>query len=352
MFLRRLTLTVAAAVAVAGTSVAGIPVASATDSGEQQAAVTETRTIRYQVNSVTDAPDSAPGDGRCRADNGGCTLRAAVMEANATSGSTIVIPAGRYTLSIPPRGVPFTDYTLADAAHGNLKVMAPTTIVGAGLDSTVIDGGRIDRVFTVRRPATISGLTVTGGVATPLAGAESYSAGGGVLNTSELTMERVRVTGNTAGFGGGVFNTPTSSFILRDSLVDLNEAGEAGGIRFDSDGLVERATITRNRVVNPHDPTRPGELAGLGGGIDVRGPGITVVGSRVTDNYAEDGGGGINITLAYVPGPEVPVGPGRVELQDSVVTGNTRAGGPSDCRAVLARIVDLGGNTDSDGSCT
>ncbi|NJP31812.1 hypothetical protein [Micromonospora thermarum] len=47
MSLRRLTLAVAAAVAVAGTAVAGIPVASAADGGEPQAAMTETRTIRY-----------------------------------------------------------------------------------------------------------------------------------------------------------------------------------------------------------------------------------------------------------------------------------------------------------------
>ncbi|MCM0673164.1 hypothetical protein NCC78_00220 [Micromonospora phytophila] len=47
MSLRRLNLAVALAVAVAGTAVAGIPVASAADSGEQQLATTETRTIRY-----------------------------------------------------------------------------------------------------------------------------------------------------------------------------------------------------------------------------------------------------------------------------------------------------------------
>ncbi|MGN9804653.1 hypothetical protein [Micromonospora sp. L32] len=47
MSVRRLTLTVALAVAVAGTTVVDIPVASAGDSREQQVDVTETRTIRY-----------------------------------------------------------------------------------------------------------------------------------------------------------------------------------------------------------------------------------------------------------------------------------------------------------------
>jgi hypothetical protein len=274
------------------------------------------------------------------------------MAANVRPGSTIVVPAGRYGLSIPPPfGKPFTDYTLLDAAHGNLKILAPTTITGAGADRTIIDGQRLDRVFTVLRPATIGGLTVTGGVSAPLDSPYNYYGGGAVHNASDLTMERVHVTGNEARLGGAVQNIPFTSFTMRDSRVDHNEAGEAGGIRVDWIGRIERSTITANRVTNPHDPTRSGELSGLGGGIDVRGLEVTVVDSAVTDNYAEDGGGGLNITFAYVPGKEGAPGPGTLQLKNTVVTGNTRAAGPDNCRAVLARIVDLGGNTDSDGTC-
>jgi CSLREA domain-containing protein len=309
--------------------------------------------MRAEVNNTADAPDASPGDGQCKADDGSCTLRAAVMEANVKPGSTIVIPEGRYALTIPPRlGRAFTDYTLLDTAAGNLKIFAPTTIVGAGPDRTVIDGNHLDRVFTVLRPATISGLTITGGTSAPTASLYNYYGGGAALNASELRMERVRLTGNTARFGGAVQNIPFTSFTLRDSLVDGNEAGEAGGIRFDWNGLVERSTITRNRVVNPYDPMRPAELAGYGGGIDVRGPRtVSVVDSEVTDNYAEDGGGGINITFGYVPGPQVQAGPGKIELRGSVVMGNNSENGPSECRAVLARFVDQGGNSFSDGSC-
>jgi CSLREA domain-containing protein len=339
-------------VAAKSTVAAGFVACLAVVSGN---AVSDAATAgRFQIDSTTDAPDASPGDGHCRAAGGKCTLRAAIMEANADPGSTIVVPAGRYALTIPPRlGPAFTDYTLSDAASGNLKIMAPTTITGAGAGRTIVDGRHLDRVFTVLRPATISGLTVTGGRSAPTASPYNYYGGGGVLNASSLTMRHVRVTGNTATFGGGIFNIPFSSLTLSDSLVDGNQAGEAGGIRFDWQGLVERSTITGNRVVDPHDPTRPGELAGLGGGIDVRGPGITVVGSKVTGNYADHGGGGINITLAYLPGPVAPgfVGPGQVRLKDSVITGNTRQGGHSDCRAVHARFVSLGGNIDSDGSC-
>ncbi|MFC3382939.1 right-handed parallel beta-helix repeat-containing protein [Couchioplanes azureus] len=336
------TLTIFAATLVA--VVAAAPPAGAASTEEA---------LRLVVTSAVDAPDDRPGDGRCADEAGACTLRAAVMEANAAPGSTIVVPAGRFALSIPPLlGRAFTDYTLADAAHGNLKIFKPTTVTGAGRDRTVIDGAGLDRVFTVLNRATITDVTVTGGVSAPVASLYNYYGGGGLLNASDLTMERVRLTGNRARFGGAVQNIPFTSFTLRDSLVDENEAGEAGGLRFDWRGRIERSTITRNRVTNPHDPTRPGELAGLGGGIDVRGTEtVAVVDSRVTDNYAEDGGGGINITLGYVPGPENPFGPGRVTLQGSVITGNTSVDGPQNCRAVWARIVDLGGNTDSDGTC-
>lgn len=309
--------------------------------------------LQLHVDSTADAPDRRPGDGRCAADDGTCTLRAAVMEANTAPGSTIVIPEGRFTLSIPPLlGKAFTDYTLADAAHGNLKIFKPTTVIGAGRDRTVIDGAQLDRVFTTLNPASITDLTITGGVSAPVASLYNYYGGGGVLNSSDLTMERVRLTGNRARFGGAVQNIPFTSFTLRDSLVDGNEAGEAGGLRFDWRGRIERSTITGNRVTDPYDPTRPGELAGLGGGIDVRGTEtVTVLDSAVTGNYAEDGGGGINITLGYVPGPENPLGPGRVTLQRTEVSGNLTGHGSQNCRAVWAQIVDLGGNTDSDGTC-
>ncbi|MFI5682972.1 CSLREA domain-containing protein [Streptomyces sp. NPDC051636] len=339
--------TVGRAVAAGATALS--VVAMTPGQGEAQAATAQ----RIVVDSTADAPDASTRDGKCLSDKGGCTLRAAVMEANAHPGSTIVIPAGRYNLSIPPLlGRPFTDYTQADTAHGNLKIFAATTITGAGADETVIDGRGIDRVFTVMRPATITDLTVTRGRSEPTASLYNYYGGGAALNASDLTMERVHLFKNTGRIGGAVRNIPFSSFTLRDSVVDQNEAGEAGGIRFDSSGLVERSTISNNRVVDPYDPTRPGELAGYGGGVDVRGVrDVTLVDSKVTGNYAEKGGGGINITLGYTPAPPVRVGPGLVRLKNTTVTDNTRWEGPANCRAVLARFIDLGGNADSDGSC-
>ena len=57
----------------------------------------------FTVNSTLDLPDLMPGDGSCGAAGAVCTLRAAIMESNASSGpNTINLPAGTYTLTIGP----------------------------------------------------------------------------------------------------------------------------------------------------------------------------------------------------------------------------------------------------------
>src|SRR5688572_10642882 len=56
----------------------------------------------FTVNSTADQPDVSPGDGICRTASNNCTLRAAIMEANASPGAdTITLSAGVYALGIP-----------------------------------------------------------------------------------------------------------------------------------------------------------------------------------------------------------------------------------------------------------
>ena len=45
---------------------------------------------RFQVDATHDAVDASPGDGVCADATGACTLRAAVMEANAVVGLDFV----------------------------------------------------------------------------------------------------------------------------------------------------------------------------------------------------------------------------------------------------------------------
>ncbi|MGZ4716859.1 MAG: choice-of-anchor Q domain-containing protein [Acidimicrobiales bacterium] len=113
----------------------------------------------FTVNSVIDAPDATVGDGVCASAADGCTLRAALQEANAHTGPAQIVLAGdqRYELTVAG--------TTEDAsATGDLDVSRNITIAGHG---ATIDAGGIDRVIQVLAGGalTLRDLTVTGGVA-------------------------------------------------------------------------------------------------------------------------------------------------------------------------------------------
>jgi CSLREA domain-containing protein len=309
----------------------------------------------FVVDTTSDAVDADPSDGRCRTASGACSLRAAAMAANARPGSTITLPPGHYRLTIPPDPrLIIGDHP--DPTTGDLNIDAPTTIQGAGARSTVIDANHLDRVFRLRADTHMSDVTITGGRAKQRELPFTDTGGGGIANAGHLTLRRVAVRGNSAGYGGGVFNIPDSHLDLVDSTVSQNAAGEAGGIRFDDSGTVTNSTIADNRVTNSGD--RPGSLGGYGGGIDIRGLGtVQILNSTITRNSSSDGGGGINIAPAYLdslpaPIPDIVDLPlGRMTLRNSVIAGNTVDGAAADCEKAFATITSLGHNIDGDGSC-
>ncbi|MGH6628892.1 MAG: hypothetical protein ACREB3_04075, partial [Burkholderiales bacterium] len=83
------------------------------------------------VNNTLDQVDAVPGDGTCASAEGACTLRAAIMEANASGFDaegrrhTIFVPAGRYTLTIRNSAeVPAQQLVAVDSA-GSLLLKVP-----------------------------------------------------------------------------------------------------------------------------------------------------------------------------------------------------------------------------------
>ncbi len=117
----------------------------------------------YVVNSTVDEPDADPSNGTCLSTpSGKCTLRAAIMQANHTTGvNTITVPAGVYVL---------TRYGYDDdALAGDLDIVDDLTIQGAGAGVTIVDGnGAVigDRVFHVLDTAqnvSLSGMTIRNG---------------------------------------------------------------------------------------------------------------------------------------------------------------------------------------------
>src|SRR5688500_13505746 len=158
----------------------------------------------FVVDSSVDANDAAPGDGSCLATGGGCTLRAAITEANALAGADIVeVPPGTYAL------------TLAGAneeqnASGDLDLRSDitirSTVGGAVIDAAGLTTQRVMDV-PVLGQVTLQHLTLTGAL---LTGTTSTSAGAGlrVMGGATVSLEDCTVAGNTtADEGAGIYAT-------------------------------------------------------------------------------------------------------------------------------------------------
>ncbi len=180
----------------------------------------------FQVNlTVQDQIDGNPGDGVCEIPTGGfCTLRAAIMEANALAGSDIIVLPGNATirLTLPEAG---------SAASGDLDI-TDSVAIGAFTESTAdfptIDAnGLNDRVFQV---ASSSG-TVSFVNFRVINGSAGFGNGGAInisLNNI-VNITRVWFEDNTADSGGAIFLSPQSELDIVDSVFTGNAAVMRGG---------------------------------------------------------------------------------------------------------------------------
>ena len=107
--------------------------------------------------------------------------------------------------------------------EGHLFVQTSVTLVGAGRDTTIVDGAGVSGpVFYLYVANTVKiglrSMTVTGGNQ------------GGIRSIGSATIEDVRVAANQADtFGGGIFNAGTMS-IRRSLVIDNDATGSGGGI--------------------------------------------------------------------------------------------------------------------------
>jgi CSLREA domain-containing protein len=248
----------------------------------------------FVVDSIADSVDVNPGDGVCADALGRCTLRAAIMEANALPGpQSIDIPAGTYTLTI--EGVDEDE-----AATGDLDITGPTVIRGAGVSETIVDANGIDRAFDIlASQVAIIGLTVTGG-----AGVEEGGAIRAAGSCGDVELAAMRIEGSTAHRGGGIYAICEGTTTISDSTIEGNEAvtglvvGRGGGV-FGRRVLIERSTIV-------------GNTSSMGGGVYL---GIsTIMNSTITGNLAGEGGG---IFVEWES---------EIHLQHTTVTANFAAG--------------------------
>jgi len=244
------------------------------------------------VNSVADLPDAQPGDGVCETVISGsiCTLRAAIMEANARPGPDVIQlqPNTTYQLNLPAPGTSalFGTMDITDSRGGDLDITDSVSLLGAGPASTIIDGnGAVtgDRVFQITGTVVISGLTIEHG--------QGHNEGGGLVNYNRLTLINSVIYSNTAtninDWGGGILNsgplTITHSSILSNTTGNSNAYG--GGMYNQGLARIEDSTFAGNTTLGGSGS--PGQ----GGGLYNIGYTTTVVNSTFSGNSGVQGGG-------------------------------------------------------------
>jgi hypothetical protein len=283
--------------------------------------------LTLMVNSsLADAIDANPGDGVCETapGNGVCTLRAAVMEANAWPGAdTIILPAGVYYLTLPATS--FEDAAL----NGDLDLTDDVTIIGAGETETIIDGNRTvtnGRVFEIFAGVTVamSRLTIRNGTNEPGPG-----IAGGILNRyGNLTLTHVTLTGNNRG---GLDNRGGTA--LLDTVTYSNNFQHAAGLYNWAEGtmVVHNSIITGNRdnhgvaVGSGHLIMINTTISDNNGGLFVyNGSAATLINSTISGNRAPRHGGGIYVGQSSANYPTT-LNLHNVTIADNVA--NTSQGG-------------------------
>ena len=298
------------------------------------------------------------------------TLRGSIEEAEAHTGAD--------SIPIEVTGT----IELASALPG----ISDVTITGPGAASLTVARKESAPPFPVLQffgsTATVSGITVSGGLAV---------SGAGILNGSgDLSLVRVEVSGNKAvsesgglASAGGIFSNGTLT--LRESLVSGNLAISSGGAEnvaagggVESEGtlFVERSTIADNRVEALAEGAAKAEA--VGGGLAIASMlGATIVEeSTISDNFvlAADAtdlavarGGGIggrtvNITGSTIAENATELDAAGVLLPD-VAGDNLAVSGAGLIRNSLVALpggegencagspVSGGFNLDEDGTC-
>ena len=317
--------------------------------------VTPARAATFTVTKIADT-----NDGACDAD---CSLREAVVAANATAGADIITLASgsTYTLSIAGAGE-------NAAATGDLDITDTDslTINTSGAGTATIDANDIDRIFHVLAGSSLNlnNITVTDGTTT--LGGGLYAAGpvditggaftvnrangagdnhGGAIYVDNTTLNAsgVTFTGNFGDEDGGtIYSTGASAVIVDTNSSFTNTSnGDGNDIRNGGSIYIAGGTLSvANTTFSVTDPAGnggaiyfAGSTAAIsnsifqnhnggdiddGGAIYINAGDVTISGSDFTGNSAIDGGGS--------DGGAIYLNGGTLHINSSDFTSNTASG--------------------------
>lgn len=203
----------------------------------------------FTIDTTADTVDNNPGDGFCADVSGDCSLRAAVMEANALPGVEEIRLANgaTYVLSIAGAGEDL-------AATGDLDIAEEVVLIG---DAT-IDANGLDRVLDTHHAGglvEIDGVALTGGSAVDGAAVRTNATGLTSVLRSHITAnigDAVTHNAGTLYLWNSTLNVNTGNAIVADGgTTNLQNttitANTAAGIAVSGGtAVIKHSTITNN----------------------------------------------------------------------------------------------------------
>jgi CSLREA domain-containing protein len=315
--------------------------------------ITVNQAQSFAVNTTADTIDADPGDGTCADSSGNCSLRAAVMEANALGSPTIInIPAGTYTL---------TRTSSIDEQGGDLDLKSDITLRGADQATTILDGNNatgLVEVFSDKR-VSMENLTIQ-----KAPGRVGFSTVAALRNEGTLSLSGVTIRDNgSSGDGDGFSNagnaTLTNVTLSNNSGTGFSNYGTAtltnvtlsnnGGRGFYNwrTATLTNVTLSNNSgtgFYNDYFATATLTNVTLsnnsGRGFHNSGTAtltnVTLSGNRTTDSSGGGGiynGGTLDLNFTTITNNTAPgggglrIGSGTVRLRGVILSGNTATGG-------------------------
>ena len=280
------------------------------------------------VDDTRDMGDLMPGDGVCDNGEGGCSLRAAIEEAN------VFGPSNNTAVEI--------EIVLSDETFVLEKeVEVAAEIVLYGNDSTISGAGGT-RLFAVTEKGDFSLAEVT------LIEGMTKEVGGAIYNAGTVQLEQCAFFSNNAKSGGAIYNAQKSTLyvfggsgfaenraehggaihnaggytLVIEGLFYENRAfgdqGYGGAIYTDKEGVtdISWSTLVHNRTTFAggaiqsggldtgatlwmHDSTVANNRAYRGGGLASRDSDIEIRRSTFSENVAAEHGGGLYLSEWY-----------------------------------------------------
>jgi hypothetical protein len=312
------------------------------------------RSLAFAATLTVDRTDDVASANACSGAPGDCSLRGAIIAANAAAGAEPVVinlqPSTTYNLTL-------TNATQENAAAtGDLDItttLHTVTIVGGGSsgpNATIIDAAGLntgsvhDRAFHVTGPgvaAIFQDLVIrngaaaddgTSGVSTDRAAQNTNRAGGCILNGGgSLTLENVAVqTCQALGKGDSVINEHTTLDALGGGIASLLATGNVA---------ITGSTFTGNAAAggNGGNFNNGAGSNGKGGAIYFEGGTLSISASRIEASAANGGNGGNQDQNGQTnggyggtaQGGGAWVGGGTVTIDDTTFEGTEAHGGNS-----------------------